>query len=128
MQGEGKGLICCPEDQICMRTCQNDKKLCLECRIPICANCRYCLTKNQLSPMGLVNDNFVGYLDPWIYEHDITWMEKTVAKPFWIGMTLCSIDRKAATQCPSESGERAVPVLHLVVANWCEPHPAVQKR
>ena len=28
MQGEGKGLICCPEDQICMRTCQNDKILC----------------------------------------------------------------------------------------------------
>ena len=45
--------------------------------------------------MGLVNDNFVGYLDPWIYEHDITWMEKTVATPFWTGMTLFSIDRKA---------------------------------
>ena len=95
MQGEGKGLICCPEDQICMRTCQNDKRLCLQCRIPICADCRYCLTKNQLSPMGLVNDNFIGYLDPWIYENYITWMEKTVSTPFWTGMTLFSIDRKA---------------------------------
>ena len=128
MQGEGKGLICCPEDQICMRSCQNDKKLCLQCRIPICADCRYCLTKNQLSPTGWVNDNFVGYFDPWIYEHDITWMEKTVATPFWTGMILFSIDRRASAQCPSESGERAVPVLHFVVANWCEPHPAVQKR
>ena len=64
MQGEGNGLICCPEDQICMRTCQTDKKLCLGCRIPIFADCRYCLAKNQLSPMALVNDNFVGYLDP----------------------------------------------------------------
>ena len=45
--------------------------------------------------MGLVNDNFVGYLDPWIYQNDITWMEKTVATPFWTGMTLFSIDRKA---------------------------------
>ena len=95
MQGEGRGLICCPEDQICRRTCPIDKRLCLECRIPICADCRFCLTKNQLSPMSLVNDNFVGYLDPWIYEHDITWMEKTVATPFWTGMTLFSIDRKA---------------------------------
>ena len=45
--------------------------------------------------MALVNDNFVGYLDPWIYEQDITWMEKTFATPFWTGMTLFSIDRKA---------------------------------
>ena len=28
LQGEGKGLICCPEDQICMRTCPKNKKLC----------------------------------------------------------------------------------------------------
>ena len=27
MQGEGKGLICCPEDQICMRSCQNGKNV-----------------------------------------------------------------------------------------------------
>ena len=114
MQGEGRGLICCPEDQICRRTCPIDKRLCLECRIPICADCRFCLTKNQLSPMSLVNDNFVGYLDPWIYEHDITWMEKTVATPFWIGMTLFSIDRKqhivgrsTTFSMPSTRGEDA---------------------
>ena len=45
--------------------------------------------------MAIVNDNFIGYVDPWIYEADITWMEKTVATPFWTGMTLFSIDRKA---------------------------------
>ena len=82
MQGDGKGIICCPEDQMCQRNCKMDKKLCEECWIPICADCRYCLTKNQLSPMGLVNDNFIEYLDPWIYENDITWMEKTVSTPF----------------------------------------------
>ena len=91
MRGDGKGIICCPEDQICKRTCKMDRKLCQECQVPICADCRYCLQKNQLSPMGLVNDNFVGYLDPWIYQNDITWMEKTVATPFWTGMTLFSI-------------------------------------
>ncbi|MDA8609400.1 hypothetical protein N9L19_00635 [bacterium] len=56
------------------------------------------MKNNQLSLMGLVNDNFVGYLDPWIYQNDITWMEKTVATPFWTGMTLFSIDRKATHQ------------------------------
>ena len=45
--------------------------------------------------MALLNDNFIGYVDPWIYEADITWMERTVATPFWTGMTLFSIDRKA---------------------------------
>ena len=35
---------------------------------------------------------------------------------------------RCAAQCPSESGERAVPVLHLVAANGCEPNPAVQER
>ena len=45
--------------------------------------------------MALISDNFVGYLDPWLYQADITWMEKTVAAPCWTGMTLFSIDRKA---------------------------------
>ena len=33
------------------------------------------LQKKQLSPMALLNDNFIGFLDPWIYEADVTWME-----------------------------------------------------
>ena len=44
--------------------------------------------------MGLMNDNFVGYLDPWIYQADITWMDETVATSFWTGMILFSINRK----------------------------------
>ncbi len=44
--------------------------------------------------MGLINDNFIGYLDAWIYQNEITWMEKTVATPYWTGMTLFSIDRR----------------------------------
>ena len=42
MQGEGKGLICCPEDQICMRTCHNDR--------PVCG-------KTIAKPSGLRGDN-----------------------------------------------------------------------
>ena len=36
--------------------------------------CQLYLQNNQNSSMGLTNDNFVGYLGPWIYENDITWM------------------------------------------------------
>jgi len=45
--------------------------------------------------MSLINDNFYGYLDPWIWENNITWMEKTVATPFWTGMLLFSIDSRS---------------------------------
>ena len=74
---------------------QSRKTLCSSCELPVCMECQLCLQKNQLSPMGLLNDNFIGFLGPWIYEADITWMEKTVATPFWTGMTLFSIDRRA---------------------------------
>ena len=92
---EGAALMCCPEDQLCQINCKASQKLCYDCQIPICASCRYCLSQNVCSPMALLNDNFIGYIDPWIYEADITWMERTVATPFWTGMTLFSIDRKA---------------------------------
>lgn len=66
------GLICCPEDQICSRDCKALNKLCDSCQVPICAACMLSLDHNHLSPMGLMNDNHIGYLDPWIYETDIT--------------------------------------------------------
>ena len=69
-------LLCCPEDQKCKRSCKSDKTLCRFCELPVCLECQICLQKKQLSPMGLMNDNFIGFLDPWVYETDITWMEK----------------------------------------------------
>ena len=53
--------------------------------------------------MGLMNDNFMGFLVPWIYQADITWMEQTVATPFWTGMTLFSIDRRATHRRPKHT-------------------------
>ena len=38
-----------------------------------------------------MNDNWWGYVDAWIYEQEVTWMEKTVATPFWTGLTVFSI-------------------------------------
>ena len=32
-----------------------------------------------------------GYLQAWIYDVGVTWMEKTVSSPYWTGLTLFSI-------------------------------------
>ena len=91
----GSYLLCCPEDQISERTCKAAKKLCRECQIPMCVSCQLSLRQNRLFPTALLNDDFIGYLDPWMYRADITWMETEVATPFWAGMTLFAIDRRA---------------------------------
>ena len=42
-------------------------------------------------PLGLANDNWQGYVDRWIYDNNVTWMETTCATPYWTGMMLFSI-------------------------------------
>ena len=74
-------LLCCPEDHTCAQGCSAQKLLCRYCDIPVCRDCLLALHGNEISPMGLINDNFIGYLDAWIYQNEITWMEKTVATP-----------------------------------------------
>ena len=49
------------------------------------------LQKVAIIPAGLVNDNWYGYIQEWIYEMGVTWMEKTVATPYWTGLTLFTI-------------------------------------
>ena len=88
-------ILCCPEDHRCARDCVQARVLCQFCEVPICRSCRRSLQSNHIAPMSLINDNFYGYLDPWIWESNITWMEKTVATPFWTGMLLFSIDSRS---------------------------------
>ena len=52
------------------------------------------LQDRQTVPEALANDNWYGYLQRWIYEKGVTWMEKTVSTPFWTGMTLFTINRQ----------------------------------
>ena len=52
------------------------------------------MARNGIAAVGIINDNFCGYLQPWIYTSEITWMENAVATPFWTGMMLFSIDRR----------------------------------
>ena len=87
-------LLCCPEDHVCENGCKENKYLCEQCRIPICQECQLHLQTNTVIPHGLMNDNFQGYAQAWIYEMGVTWMEKTVSSPFWTGLTLFSIGQR----------------------------------
>jgi hypothetical protein len=87
-------LLCCPEDHWCSSDCVSAKLLCRSCEVPVCRECRLAMKSNRIATMGLMNDNFYGYLESWIYENNITWMEKTVSTPFWTGMLLFSIDSR----------------------------------
>ena len=89
-----EGLLCCPEDYICTQGCHNDKKLCLKCQIPMCKDCRLCMRNNKKSPVASTNDNWVGYAQNWIYEQEVTWMEKTVSSPHRTGLTVFTIGAK----------------------------------
>ena len=86
------GLLCCPEDHRCEKGCVQKKTLCEACEIPICRECRLKMLANEPSPMALVNDNWYGYVEAFIYEKKVTWMEKTCATPFWTGIMLMEID------------------------------------
>ena len=83
-------LICCPEDVQCERT-HAEKTLCLHCKVPICKTCQVLLESKKIVPTGLCNDNWIGYLQAWVYEVGVTWMERTVATPYWTGMTLFTV-------------------------------------
>ena len=68
-------LLCCLEDHPSVQGCVPQKRSCRPCEVPTCLECRLALQANEISPIGLVIDNFEGYLDAWLCEHDITGME-----------------------------------------------------
>ena len=89
-------LLCCPEDHICENDCKERKRICPSCKVPVCKECLVILMQNKIVPQALINDNFQGYIQPWIYEMGVTWMEKTVSSPYWTAITLFSIGQRGA--------------------------------
>ena len=84
-------FLCCPEDVKCTGSAHEAGTLCLDCKFPICRSCGMQLQKGAIIPAGLGNDNWYGYIQEWIYEMGVTWMEKTVATPYWTGLTLFTV-------------------------------------
>jgi hypothetical protein len=92
-------LLCCPEDHECSKDgCVQRKRLCNACSVPLCRVCANDICKGLVPPRALMHNNWQGYLEAWVYEVGLTWMEKTVASPFWTGMTLFCIDVKGSTK------------------------------
>ena len=91
-------LLCCPEDHRCKHTCVAEERLCASCEIPVCLTCRLALQENKVVPIGLMNDNWYGYVHRFIYEQQVTRMEMTCATPFWTGMMLFEIDVRRGGQ------------------------------
>ena len=79
---QNTALLCCPEDHRCDKGCVEKKLLCASCELPVCKHCMYKLQANEIVEIGLCNDNWYGYVDSWIYENQVTWMEKTCALHF----------------------------------------------
>ena len=75
------------------------------CEIPICRDCRRALVANRIGEMVLCNDNWYGYVDPFMYANGVTWMEKTCASPYWTGMMLVSIDSRHQNRRKHNLGE-----------------------
>ena len=90
-------LLCCPEDLRCQHGCVADKTLCRDCEVPVCFECEHALNENVIGIQVLCNDNWYGYVHKFICEMEVTWMEKTVASPFWTGMTLFSVEARKGT-------------------------------
>ena len=60
------------------------------------------LQDGAIVPKGLANDNWYGYVEAWIFEQKVTWMEKTCSSLYWTWLTLMQID----VQRGSKGGRR----------------------
>ena len=65
-------ILCCPEDQRCCFDCRAKRLLCPFCTVPVCEECRMVLHQNKIIPQGLINDNWFGYVQSWVYEVGVT--------------------------------------------------------
>ena len=56
-------IFCCPEDRECTEGCLRNKRLCRECRVPLCRTCSLHAQDPHptLSPVSLSNDLMVFY-------------------------------------------------------------------
>ena len=85
-------LLCCPKDHTCSnKECSSQRYLCPECKVPLCKSCMLTLQDSSIGPQMLINDNWIGYIEEFIYQVQVTWMEKTVTSPYWTGLTLFSM-------------------------------------
>ena len=42
--------------------------------------------RNRKIPLAMANDNFIGYVHAFLVEHNVTWLEATIAAPLFTGL------------------------------------------
>ena len=80
-------VLCCQEDVTRTRFCKHgDDYVCSRCDIPICNECYHFSTVEAKIPKALANDNVIGYVHRFLVEHNVTWLEATIAGPVFSGL------------------------------------------
>ena len=96
-RGTVEHVLCCPEDVIPSTKCRHDETyICEQCQIPICNECYVLSLKKQKIPRALTNDNFIGFVHPYIVENKVTWLEATIACPVFSGLVTYYIEGDSA--------------------------------
>jgi len=86
-------LLCCPEDVLPCKDCQGpDHFICEQCDIPICKECWQFTLLEEKIPKALCNDNFTGYVDEFIVQAQVKWIEATIAAPVFTGLVTYYIE------------------------------------
>jgi hypothetical protein len=89
-------LLCCPEDVTKSSRCQHSEDwVCEFCWIPLCNTCWFALRNQRKISKALANDNFIGYVNKFVIEHKVTWLEATIASPVFSGLVTYYIEGKA---------------------------------
>ena len=87
-------VLCNPEDVQSSSRCKHATPgaICGDCAIPICNECwKYATQRNDI-PKALCNDNFVGYIRRYFLQHNVTWLESTIACPLFSGLIIYYIE------------------------------------
>lgn len=84
-------LYCATQKIIAVSTPASQRDVCVpvvkfQCVTHASSRCK------RVVPIGLMSDNWYGYVHRFIYEQQVTWMEMTCATPFWKGVMLFEID------------------------------------
>jgi hypothetical protein len=99
--GSSEEALCNPEDvKLCSEcTPLQGKRVCPKCSIPICNECWRYVVRQSIRhagipkiPKALANDNFIGYMHRLFLEKNVTWLEATIACPFFTGMVTYYIE------------------------------------
>lgn len=79
-QARNVEILCCPEDKVCEQMCCG---VCESCQFPVCNRCNeaLCNQRPHRPVLALTNDMWFGYMDSFIYEKNVTYMEMLCASP-----------------------------------------------